>query len=64
MKNEPPEYKKWKTQTIEDVNEIVHTDHVAFSEYLEQVLDLAFMQGKEAGATESLEALKKKFGGT
>lgn len=64
MKNEDPKYKEWKNKAIEDINEIVITDHIAFTEFLEQVLDLAFMHGKEIGMKESFEAMKKKLGKT
>ena len=56
-KNE--EFEKWKTDTIEDVNEIIVTDNMAFDEYLNSLFDFAFLKGKTVGLNGTVDKLKK-----
>jgi hypothetical protein len=63
VKKKDPKFEKWKKEVKKEVMETVITDRVKFSEYLEQVLDLAYMHGLETGSRESLEAIRKKLTG-
>jgi len=61
MTKEKIKFKKWKEETIESINEIVITNHIAFDEYMDSLFDLAFAKGRNKGARDFQKLLKKFY---
>ncbi len=61
MKEKIKEFEKWKKKAIKEIKEVSLTRHIAFDELLNNLFDLAFLNGKTVGMESSVEKIREKI---